>query len=363
MDNPNFCSPERQNNGQTCFTKNELESIAKEYNKKSKQKINTALQMSKIHEELLKKTNCKNDICIAKKYKVNKNKIFLPKQNRLWKDNPNEWLDTFDIEKSLYQYETKYPHFKFFGATPIDICATTALNTKVLGTLCDIEIKKLLDNGKTQLGVVFNTDTHDKPGQHWFASFMDLAKNELYLFDSNGIGNTFKKGIKELKNQKIDRVYNPIVKVLKKIKKQGNELFQQYKYPDIIKKPFKIFYNTTVHQQDSQSECGMYSIYIIIQLLNGKTFQELNKQRIPDKYVFKLRNIYYRPNLNSESHFSTIFNNLLDIFKKSGGSKDDEYEYIVDPKSLKQKKKTYYKITSKKGLTILRNYIIQYLKS
>jgi hypothetical protein len=73
---------------------------------------------------------------------------------------------------------------------------------------------------------------------------------------------------------------------------------------------FKIYKNTKVKHQRSDSECGMYSLYFIITCLTRKSdlmpkkevltisdIKELfsGKDRIDDEYIEKFRNIYFNP--------------------------------------------------------------------
>ena len=55
------------------------------------------------------------------------NKVFRPEgpQGRF------EWLSTLDINKVLYQYEEKYPDFKFLGAVPLDFIELDYLHLKI----------------------------------------------------------------------------------------------------------------------------------------------------------------------------------------------------------------------------------------
>ena len=50
--------------------------------------------------------------------------------------------------------------------------------------------------------------------------------------------------------------------------------------------------------QYSESECGMYCIYFIIQMLLDKSFSSFQKKKIPDKKMLALRKKYF----NSPKH-------------------------------------------------------------
>ena len=59
---------------------------------------------------------------------------------------------------------------------------------------------------------------------------------------------------------KINKMYDPVVNLLRNVKKQGNNLVENGK----LDNPFKIYFNTISHQK-TNSECGMYSIFLIVQ--------------------------------------------------------------------------------------------------
>ena len=58
---------------------------------------------------------------------------------------------------------------------------------------------------------------------------------------------------------------------------------------------FKVHLNEKEHQQ-TESECGMYSLYFIIQMLKDRGVTYFLKNKIPDKEVFELRKKYFNAN-------------------------------------------------------------------
>jgi hypothetical protein len=206
--------------------------------------------------------------------------LFAPDQPPEWKQNPNEWLSNFDIAAVLKQYEQSHHHFKLLGPSPIDYDAKDETNNGrcVWEDLCSISIADLHKKGKTNLGIVFNLDTHTEPGSHWTSMFVDMKNAYIYYYDS---------------------ALYPVPKEVTRLK---NEIIEQGKLmnPPIL---FKFKRNTHTHQKSS-SECGMYSLFFIITFLTGETEfmknmtieQKLDlfcKNRIPDKYVEKYRTIYF----------------------------------------------------------------------
>ena len=113
---------------------------------------------------------------------------------------------------------------------------------------------------KTKTGIIFNLDKHDEPGSHWVCAFIDLDKSAAYYFDSYG--------------------YEPpaeIAALLKRCKDQGCK---------------NIYYNDIRHQRKG-SECGMYCLFVLICLLNGKDFLKICKDVIDDDTMNSFRNVIF----------------------------------------------------------------------
>ena len=172
-----------------------------------------------------------------------------------------EWLSTFDINKTLEQYENKYPDFKFLGAVPIDF---NELNEYPFKNMNFDEFK---NSGKKRIGVIFNLDRHDQSGSHWVSLFSDLENGQIYFSDSYGT-----------------KPHKNITDFMKRI----------HDYLTNNKKISNIDYrfNRTQHQTGG-SECGVYSINFILRLLKGKMFDHITSKRLTDKQVNKCRAKYF----------------------------------------------------------------------
>ena len=269
-----LCSPRRNNENFTCFTRPSLKRIIKYWNSyypKNKlvfsdtdsrrdlwNKINTKL--SKI---------CDNDYCWLKQPFISDRSVvrdeFKPEMPEKWKSNKNEWLTTNDIEKVMNQYMKKHHDFVFIGAVPIDFDKKIQPGMCVINELCKIKLKSMLKNKISKLGIIFNLDPHDQPGSHWVSFYGDLSKGHLFYFDSYG--------------------FNPpdeVIQLVERLKEQGKE-----NQIDMIFNE-----NTTRHQYEN-SECGVYSIHFIENMLNGKQFERFCKEKIPDNLMEKFREKYY----------------------------------------------------------------------
>jgi hypothetical protein len=112
--------------------------------------------------------------------------------------------------------------------------------------------------------MVFNLDPHYKSGSHWVGLYINLKNiNEPFVgyFDSYG-----------------------------------------YKTPELIERLMKSFrlqistcklgYNARRFQY-GHSECGMFSLYFIICMISGISFQDFCKDSVNDKFMLQLRQILF----------------------------------------------------------------------
>ena len=201
----------------------------------------------------------------AKLPKKTINNTFAPKQPELWKRKPNEWLTSVDILNVMKQYEATYKSFEFMGPSPIDFDTHKLYGECVWEELCKFTLKEQMKRGKSKIGVIFNLDKHTQPGSHWVALFVDMNKQEIYYFDSYA-----------------DKPPTEIEKLVERIQKESSGFGLKYKFIE----------NKRRHQW-SNSECGMYCLYFIITLLKGSKFNKFEKKRVDDKFMKKLRNIYF----------------------------------------------------------------------
>ena len=270
----NQCSPRKNNETFTCFTRPSLKRIIRYWNESNPHdaidyiESETRFQLwSKINQKLAK--ICDNEYCwLEQPFISNKSELsndYRPKMPSAWKKNNREWLTTSDIEKVMNQYMDKYDDFFFVGAVPIDFDEKMGAGMCVVDELCRIKLANLLKRGITQIGIVFNLDPHDQPGSHWVSFYGNFNKGKLYYFDSYGF------------------------KPPKEVKKLVNRLIEQGAKNDI-----KIDYEQNkVRHQFKESECGVYSINFIENMLEGKSFKSYCNSNINDDKMNRLRNKYY----------------------------------------------------------------------
>lgn len=268
------CSPNPNGEKYTCYSSKSLLKMKKLWNKRhSKNKIqsNDPKKIWSAFKSNLKNV-CNRESCwLRAKFMEGNldseliNFTFAPSFPESWKKNPNEWLNSMDIESVMKQYERFYKCFEFLGPSPIDFDAHKMYGECVWEELCKFELEEMIKRGKNKIGIIFNTHPHTFPGEHWIALFINIKKKQIIYFDSNG-----------------NNVPKEIEKLIEKIKGQGKALNID----------FNVFNNKVKHQK-TDSECGMYCLYFIIQMLKDKDIKYFLENNIDDEEVFKLRNDYF----------------------------------------------------------------------
>ena len=339
----NKCSPGNNNNNGSCFSHNSLIKISNEWNKQNCSKyIDITLDIKEIYNKMvslskkdmeslsncvssLKETsanmidknckekllnltinwnnnNCKNTINLSENsdtlwksldqrlknkcntewcwsklpfvVKLRDNNIentFRPKMPKKWHNNPIEWLSTTDIEGVLYQYESKYPKFRFICAVPIDFDDKDSIGKCLVSELCKTNIDTFVKKDINKVGIVFNLDPSWKGGSHWVAMFIDLSVHNIYYWDSYG-----ESPPKEVSN------------LAERLKKDGKKHNMNI-----------TFHVNSVRHQYKNTECGVYCIWFIVNLLQSnnsenKYFELINNiikddkmQEFRDKFFIK----------------------------------------------------------------------------
>jgi hypothetical protein len=203
--------------------------------------------------------------------KKNLRKTYLrPRIPKEWKSKPNTWLDNFNIQNVMKQYEDAYsPRFRFLGVFPIDFSSpnpyrkngqTTCLNEEI----CKLNIIKEYKAGVRGIGMVFNLDPHYKGGSHWVGLYINLESIKQPIvgyFDSYGY-----------------EAPEMISRFMKSLTLQVKDCF--------------LGYNGRRFQY-GDSECGMFSMYFIICMIHGITFKDFCKDAVHDRSMLELRSILF----------------------------------------------------------------------
>jgi hypothetical protein len=269
------CSPLSKNKSiaNTCYNNEMINELVTNWNKNyTHDKINIHSNINSKYNQLSTKlsSKCDNELCWAKTL-IKKDidhylELFAPYSPSSWINNPTEWLSNIEINQILKQYEKCDTQFKFVGTTPIDF-DTNLGNVCVTPALCNFTLSKYIKKGKNKLGIIFNTDKHDQSGSHWISVFINIPKKLIFFFDS--AGNKCPKLIVNLVNRIIDQG----------IKLNINFTFDQ---------------NYPIRHQSGTTECGMYCLFFIINMIKDTVPIEYFKtKRIPDEYMIKYRNILF----------------------------------------------------------------------
>ena len=272
------CSPRKTQKSYSCYSDESLNKLKIAWNKRHPDRL---IQTNKSHEiwkELKNNLNrvCENEGCWLKQKFIENNLdkellhyTFAPKAPDVWKTpgGKNTWLSSLDIEKVLKQFEHEYNNFAFLGPSPIDFDTPKLHNTCVWEELCKFELSSFLKKNKNKIGIVFNTDPHTKGGSHWICLMIDIKKQIIYFFDSVG-----------------DKPPNEINKFAERVKEQGKALGLNLIYK----------YNHPFEHQMGNTECGIYVIYFLTQILEGKkNYDYFTEKKIDDKEMEKYRKIYF----------------------------------------------------------------------
>ena len=173
-------------------------------------------------------------------------KFFAHSVPKKWKENIESWLTNYDIQNVMSQYMDKYEDFLFIGPVPNDFELEGTSEKCIVKELCPRVIHKFVkkwhEQKKTKIGVIFNTDPHDKAGAHWIAAFLniDYSHPEVFFYDSYGIP--------------------PSLEISTFLKRIAGELEK-----DTGRKvPVKINMN---RHQFTGAQCGVYCIHFILSML------------------------------------------------------------------------------------------------
>jgi hypothetical protein len=153
-----------------------------------------------------------------------------------------------------------FPSYKFLGCIPIDFDLKSKTGQCIVDALCSLKLKDLKKQGFTQIGIVFNTDVHDGPGEHWFALYCDIREGvapRVTYFDSYAS--------------------KPEEEIKRLMSRWSEEI------------PMETTYNITKHQT-KDSECGMYCLYFHYCCLNEVPMDE----RVPDEIMVLFRRLLFK---------------------------------------------------------------------
>ena len=220
---------------------------------------------------------CKNEACWLRKLLITEengkyrdliNYTFAPRAPKEWVKKPNTWLTSVDIENVMKQYEHAYPSFMFLGPSPIDFDKKMPDGEYVWKDISGFNIGNMIARGKRHFGFIFNVDPHTESGSHWISMFVDVRKKFIFFFDSTS------DDIPSEVNVLADRIISDAAKLTPSVS-------------------LKLIVNKKDHQYKN-TECGMYSIFMIINMLTNKmTPDDFANRRIADEQMMQFRKKYF----------------------------------------------------------------------
>ncbi len=280
------CHPSRTVTSCTCFSHDQLTKIA-QHLKKSGYPIDSQGSQKQLWKRIhsIMKDKCRSDWCWPS-HPLIKNiadremtrKTFRPRAPDDWvlhDDAPENdkgrfvWLSNFDIDAVLAQYEEtdEFKDFKLFKSVPIDFEA-------IKDPLSRVNIFQLQKDGINRFGVVFNLDKHNMPGSHWVSIYVSILDQTICFFDSYA-------KIPEPEIQ--DFMAKICIQALLGFDGKSIDRSRAFEMTPL--------FNVTRHQYLG-SECGSYSLYMIIRMLNGgsaQDFFEICKNKIDDMTMNSFR--------------------------------------------------------------------------
>lgn len=261
---PKQCHPRIKKDSENgCLPEPVLKKVAKKMGLKGGRLLKNIAKKLNVNPEDQKSIVQALPISSSEKDEIIK-KWLRPAQPESWKDDPDAWLDTNNIQDVMKQYEVAHKNFKFFGAVPIDFAAADPYSNKkqcLIKEICEIDFDGNALEGKDYIGIVFNLDPHYKSGSHWVASFIDIPKKQYYYFDSYGM-----------------RPPNQVYKFMQWLTIQEPEL--------VLKMNAKRF-------QKKESECGMFCLYFIIRMLEGESFEDFCRRNPSDELMLEMRKVMF----------------------------------------------------------------------
>ena len=219
-------------------------------------------------DDIKKKTKCGTELCAVKtlsregKISESEATISIKRMKQPGPSKSTKLLNNDNIDKVLDSLSSVHKGLYHMKFQMIDFAGTRVLPPTELGKI-DM-VKDVIDKGYKKFCVVMNTDVRTGEGIHWFSIFADFTTSPMTLeyFNSSG-------------NRPMRQMHEWLVKTHAHISKSH--------------KCDLVVHSGLIHQVDSETECGPYSIYYIWRRLNGAPLDEFSKNRIPDSAMIEFR--------------------------------------------------------------------------
>lgn len=171
-----------------------------------------------------------------------------------------EWLSTVDIDGVMNQYQRSFAGFAYLGCVPSDHFDLYPSNFH--------EVMAKLHTHPTA-ALIFNLDQSHQSGSHWVAVFFEHRLDVFLIEYFDPTGDPPKGHIKNFLQEVAAQI--PAARTVQRV--------------------------SSAQHQKGENECGMYSIYYILQRLKGASMDDINNTRISDSEMNRYRKVTFRPHV------------------------------------------------------------------
>ncbi len=193
------------------------------------------------------------------------------------------WLNNSQLDQVQEHFKRYFKGYYYSYIHMSDVVMFDNYNSKFVDSeildINDMDFIDLLKNNKNfkYYGVIFNTDTSNKSGQHWFAIFMD--------FNTSG----------SIQHPYTIEYFNSAgTKISSKLNTLFNDL--ALKISTELNKVCTFIQITNIqHQAPSTGNCGVYSLFYIYSRLMGVPYTDFNIKvfKINDDIMTQIRKIFF----------------------------------------------------------------------
>lgn len=257
--------------------------IVKNIINNAKEKLNCDSEYCVVTHPEFKKHALKKNMVTRKELDINSKKRFKIKGPR----NNVDWLSNYDIDTTLQDWACRFEDFFPCPFAMIDFDRTNEpLNAY---NLIDIYLGKYaktctLGNIKIPcrtFGGAINTDVSTGKGKHWMAIFVDMRGPEWTIEFFNSAG---------------DRPQKSIVHWMNRTKEYLDIFIQNSQNAELTTNvPTKLVTVSSVDHQESNTECGLYTLFYIRCRLEYVPYSRfLEGAEIPDESMMEFRKHCFR---------------------------------------------------------------------
>jgi len=294
--------------GSICMSKKMLSHIAnslglKETNDNKKNNSEDIHEDISLLADITKKTNCDSELCVAKKFFDHTDiKEIYKAPGKL----TVELINDKNIDDKLKYWNKLHPEFFPYNFNMLNFKQHSIKNGKICDepdTLQTINLEDVYGGGAIYIndiryennfrcaGCIINSDKYHGHGKHWMALFVDMRNTNapftVEFFNSSGNAPAYEW-----------------LEYMEKTKTQLENIIKRIG----AKNTAEIIRVSDVRQQQSKTECGMYSLFYIWARIRGIPYKYFAKNSVPDQLMFMARGIFF----TDPNFYEKIINKLCD---------------------------------------------------